>query len=102
MTLFVHADFSTPAELIIGPQILFWQYDVHSTSYMCSDDSLEGEKRSGICLPILLYIVMIYHFPFSKHLREYIKNISFPMSRNKREGNYKTEERSRKLKCYLL
>jgi hypothetical protein len=96
--VFFHAAFSTSAELIIGPQILIWQYEVQSTSYMCSDGSLEEKERSGIRLPILLYIVLIYHFPFSKHLREYIKNIYFRMSRNKREGNDKTEERGRKLK----
>ena len=37
ITLLFHAGFSTPAEPIISPQILFWQYEVHSTSYMCSD-----------------------------------------------------------------
>jgi len=37
LTLFFHAAFSTLAELIIGPQILYWQYEVQSTSYTCSD-----------------------------------------------------------------
>jgi hypothetical protein len=47
---------------------------------------LEGKERSGIRLPILLYIVLVYHFPFCKHLREYIKNIYFLCPEIKEKG----------------